>query len=263
MQPDDIGLVMDTDETFTRDFLRAAQICDVPQFRPGQNCLVPRTLAAAMVFESSPECITQDRLSWCPDMVLGECIEHIGNETLHKPGVREFNGIHGKHARGYGREGYGKMPNTTMYPLLSTGDFQNYDGGMQVYLVGGSYDWYSAREKTNQPIRYTGYHFHNFFDDADTIRRKYKTFGHPTDDVYKKSLGEIAEDLKTAVDCVMDRPGIHVISGLEQMVGPKPIFFTDKYRKQRHKQFRRIIEEDESKYGVNASETKRSHMLHR
>jgi hypothetical protein len=38
MKPDDIGLLADVDETFTRDFLRAAQICDIPVFRKGQDC---------------------------------------------------------------------------------------------------------------------------------------------------------------------------------------------------------------------------------
>jgi len=37
MQPDDVAIVSDTDETFTRDFLRALQICDIPNFRPGQD----------------------------------------------------------------------------------------------------------------------------------------------------------------------------------------------------------------------------------
>ena len=103
MQPDDIGVVMDTDETFTRDFLRALQLCDVPEFRPGQDCLAPKILGASIVFEGSPECIVKDKLLWRPDMVLGECIDLIGNDTLHAPGLREFQGIHGRRAYGYGR----------------------------------------------------------------------------------------------------------------------------------------------------------------
>jgi len=38
MKVDDIEIIGDSDEFFTRDFLLAAQTCDVPQFRPGQTC---------------------------------------------------------------------------------------------------------------------------------------------------------------------------------------------------------------------------------
>lgn len=37
MKSDDIGIVSDIDETYSRDVLRAAQVCDIPLFRPEQN----------------------------------------------------------------------------------------------------------------------------------------------------------------------------------------------------------------------------------
>ena len=37
MTGEDVGVIADTDETFTRDFLRALQMCDIPHFRPGQD----------------------------------------------------------------------------------------------------------------------------------------------------------------------------------------------------------------------------------
>ena len=56
MRPDDIAIVGDLDETFSRDFLRALQICDIPQFLPGQSCRSPRIDASTLMFEASPEC---------------------------------------------------------------------------------------------------------------------------------------------------------------------------------------------------------------
>jgi hypothetical protein len=61
MKPNDVAVIGDLDETFSRDFLRALQICDVPQFRPGQNCKSPKVIASTVVFESSPECAWKGR----------------------------------------------------------------------------------------------------------------------------------------------------------------------------------------------------------
>ena len=56
MRPDDVAIVGDLDETYSRDFLRALQICDVKKFRPGQDCKAPKVTASTLIFESSPEC---------------------------------------------------------------------------------------------------------------------------------------------------------------------------------------------------------------
>jgi len=69
MQPDDVAIVSDTDETFTRDFLRALQICDVPQFRPNQSCESPKYIGATLVMEGSSKCIVKGRRWYHP----GEC----------------------------------------------------------------------------------------------------------------------------------------------------------------------------------------------
>ena len=61
MRPDDVAIIGDLDETYSRDFLRALQICDVPQFRPGQSCRKPKMIASTLIFESSPECAWKDR----------------------------------------------------------------------------------------------------------------------------------------------------------------------------------------------------------
>ena len=66
MRPDDIAIIGDIDETFSRDFLRALQICDVPQFRPGQSCREPKVLGSTLIFESSPECAWKGRRWYHP-----------------------------------------------------------------------------------------------------------------------------------------------------------------------------------------------------
>lgn len=52
-----MGIIADADEVFTRDFLKALQICNIPQFEHGQSCDAPKLLGSTLVFESSPECI--------------------------------------------------------------------------------------------------------------------------------------------------------------------------------------------------------------
>ncbi len=61
MRPDDIAIIGDLDETYSRDFLRALQICDVPEFRPWQSCKKPKLIASTLIFESSPECAWKRR----------------------------------------------------------------------------------------------------------------------------------------------------------------------------------------------------------
>ena len=81
--PDDIGVLTDADETPTRDFLRAAQSCDMPYLDPKrQNCHTAKLIAASLVFEGSPECLTVTRDWMHPDMILGKCIEGIGDDEF-------------------------------------------------------------------------------------------------------------------------------------------------------------------------------------
>ena len=115
----------------------------------------------------------------------------------------------------------------------------------------GQYDWSSV--DSDQPIGATGYHFHNFFGNVSTIRRKYLTFGHPQKHAFKeKPLGQLEiYDLSHAINCSMGQPHVEQISTTyDQMIGPKPLYFTEEYRKRRYEYFRRIIEEDEREYST-------------
>ena len=57
MTPDDVGILSDTDETFTRDFLLALQTCDVPEFRPERNCKAPKVVGRTLILEATPDCV--------------------------------------------------------------------------------------------------------------------------------------------------------------------------------------------------------------
>lgn len=78
MRPDDIAIVGDIDETFSRDFLRALQICDVPKFRPGQSCRSPKVIASTLMFEASPECSWNVVKNWMGDNAEGRRWFHPG-----------------------------------------------------------------------------------------------------------------------------------------------------------------------------------------
>jgi len=257
MQEDDIGIVVDTDETFSRDFLRAAQICDIPQFRPNQDCCAPKVLGLTLIFEGSPNCITQGRQWFHPDMVLGECIESIGNETLH-PTVKRIAGD-GRHG-GFDREALvARQQAKGSQPLLNGGDIRLFNGGIQ-YPMREGYDWEELARKTGQPAGSTAFHFHNFFLDASEIRHKYHTYAHPHPNAWHDELGDLHEDLGMMVLCIMNRPYNSsnntlilpwVVGGLDNIKGAVPLFFADKGVQQiRDEQLRAAIEKDEAMYGT-------------
>jgi hypothetical protein len=203
-----------------------------------------------MVFESAPDCIEKERKWHHPDMVIGECINLIGDSELHPPGNRNC----GKRLAGYGGGGdkdYDSMPNTTMFPLLNAWDFRMYAGGTMVHLVNSAHDWDSTTvRESGQPRRYTGYHFHNFFTSAAEIRYKYKTYGHAVKNAFDIPLEEIQPDIALAVNCVMNRSddgnaARRVVGGLSQIVGPRPLYFDGPYNAKRYEQVRKMIQYDE------------------
>eukprot|EP00551_Chaetoceros_affinis_P013617 CAMPEP_0203708888 /NCGR_PEP_ID=MMETSP0091-20130426/60356_1 /ASSEMBLY_ACC=CAM_ASM_001089 /TAXON_ID=426623 /ORGANISM="Chaetoceros affinis, Strain CCMP159" /LENGTH=103 /DNA_ID=CAMNT_0050585705 /DNA_START=39 /DNA_END=347 /DNA_ORIENTATION=+ len=101
--------------------------CDVPKFRKGQDCQKPKYIGSTLVFESSAECVKENEKWYHPDMMIGECVDTIGNSTLHPPGEREVNG-NGKRRKGYGLQsgdysGMSPIDNiSTKYPLWTPAD---------------------------------------------------------------------------------------------------------------------------------------------
>jgi hypothetical protein len=238
MQADDIGLIMDIDEMFSRDFLRAAQICDVPSFRlDEQDCRSPKLLSRALAFEVSPECIRGNDLYWGhPDMIIGKCVDQIGDADLHKPPRRVYVD-QGWRAEGY----YGKysmMPNTTThFPLWNAADFRIIPGFKQ----------------PGSNITHTGFHFHNFFSSFDQIRLKYETYGHPVQGARNMALGKLHEDVDLFVKCAMNRQdGVpRLLGGLKEVKGDIPLALQVKYyAKARHWEVRKALVMDEATYGA-------------
>lgn len=138
MTHDDIAYLSDVDEVYTRDFIRAMQICDVRQFDSHNNCEDARISACSLVFEGGPKCAVQ-RHSWHhPDLTIGACVEGINNEPhLHPEVVRHWpppkHLAHKYPSSGTGwlgdgytmRSKFSKLPkNTTHYPLFNTHDFR-------------------------------------------------------------------------------------------------------------------------------------------
>ena len=124
MKEEDIGILQDADETFTRDFLLAVQTCHIPEFSPTYNCKAPKLIASTLIFESSPMCVHDSKMWFHPDMMIGKCIDLIGNDTLH-PGVQRgaMGGLAGCRPPGHGFQGkynetlYPKEDESIMYPL--------------------------------------------------------------------------------------------------------------------------------------------------
>jgi hypothetical protein len=237
MTENDIGILSDLDEVFSRDFLFAAQSCDIPEFRPNQDCHKPKLLGKTLVFEASPECIT-DQQWYHPDMILGECIDTVGDYTVHKPGKRSWNGT-GPRKKGYGKEDdYSLMPNTTMYPLWTSEEIRTFAGGRQVGI---------------------GFHMHNFFLSTSVLRNKYFTYGHNDARAMKLPLGQISPDINVAINCATGRPDAADASKKRIEGGfqgndddPRPVIYKQsaEYREARHQELRDMILEDEKEFGI-------------
>jgi len=249
MTEEDIGIISDVDEMFSRDFLLASQTCDIPQFRQGQDCKAPKIVAAARTFESSPNCV-KNRLWYHPDAIIGQCIEGIGNsETLHTiPAIREFKDF-GCRPKDQGKslKDYNVAPlnqtNWTQYPLWNAADFRCVEGGEQYKEIGHV-------SKTH-----VAFHFHNFFDSAEILRNKYKTYGHPISNADKAPLESFQDGLITAVGCAMNRVVnlTHLNGGkLENMPGRRPILYNNvTYIRARHEEVEKMFKADELKHKVH------------
>jgi len=218
MQHGDIGYYSDVDEIYSRDYLRAMQICDVAEFDAHENCRDARISARALVFEGGPLCRTA-RTWQHPDLVAGECIEGISNTpSLHPHPERTWKGT-GWQGDGYTkRTGYHKLPkNATHFPLHNAHDFRRQSG----------------RSYGGVGFGYNAFHLHNFFPNAKVLRNKYKTYGHPVDGAMVIPLGDIHEDVRVMVGCAFNGTSDPekkykyklVKDGLDSLKGPKPLAF--------------------------------------
>lgn len=273
MRPDDIGLLCDADELFSRDYLRALQICDVPELKPHQDCLKPKIISTTLMYEASPECILSNAKLWHPDAIVGECLEGIGSTDIHKPAQRIFYGNHAQRINGYGMDsgnytGYLQHYNTLrdakgniMYPLWNAADYRTLGGGKQVSFP-----------QNPELLSHNAYHLHNFFESTDILRHKYATYGEPLEKAKTEPLATIHDDLSVVVSCVhgwqnhgqrkyhiggdqaaLGDTGVGADGGTSPTgyIPRRPIFFDNAMiRKKWHEHLMNSIKTDEAKYGL-------------
>jgi hypothetical protein len=265
MRPDDIGLVGDVDEFFSRDFLRAAQACNIKEFEEPtiSNCEKPKVVGRGITYESSPEC-RKIRKWWHPDMMLGACVDGIGDPTGRVVPVRKYHRTRGHRMKGYSTKvSPGWLPEILTlgrYPLWSTQDYREVEGGEQ-------YRWVNYSGHTNELDSDSefgiSFHLHNFFNDLETLRHKYTTYGHGKKEAMYQPLSNFSRDLDVVVRCVHGLPNVNAwpkavpmkpfdrfMKPYDRTLGPKPIFFLNAtYRSARHKHVRQLVLEDEVKFG--------------
>jgi hypothetical protein len=251
MTRNDVGIIADVDETFSRDFLLAMQHCDGIDALDYEmhHCHYNhvRITAAAQVFESSPECITANRHWNRPNAIIGHCIEGIADDELHPPAPR-MAGRH-RQAHGYGGDcDFSAVDNITdfRYPSWQPADFR--DGcGPQTFVQE---PWRSTN--TTAQI---AFHLHNFFAEFNTTRFKYETYAHAIEDQGRRKIFDLHEDLTLMYHCVQSKPYgpevqinfQHEPGGFSSMKPFQPIYFYDAdYRQRRHEHVRQIALADDA-----------------
>jgi hypothetical protein len=260
MTENDVGIMADVDEVFSRDFLRAAQVCVIPQFAPGQTCERPKLVPLTISFESSPECIKHN--PWFhPDMVSGQCIEGVGDPTERVIPLRVFQRKYGARTEQYGGKSLEgireEVKKFGRWPLFNGADMRIApgDSGVPAHWL----DKNGQFKDNKQEIWGVAYHLHNFFDSLEVLRNKYRYYAHSDGMAFAKHLGRLDGDLDVVVRCVRKLPvqegrgsdtrGVFS-GGYIGTVGNKPIFFLNEtYRRLRHELTSRLVMEDEIIYG--------------
>jgi hypothetical protein len=101
-------------------------------------------------------------------------------------------------------------------------------------------------------LGHTGYHFHNYFETTQQLRKKYMTYGHPVKEAQNMSISEMHPDLDVMVDCVMGRSvtnNKHNVSSVAEFEGRIPIaYLLDGYSIARHIELEKILKEDERRH---------------
>ena len=193
MTPNDVGILADLDESFTRDFYRAVQLCpylhvlDYDRHKCHKSGAMVKGLGP--VFEASPQCFAKSRV-FSPSIVLGGCLEGMGDPTKHVVAQRED----WKRAVGYGTGGAQVIPG---HP-----DYETH----YAHVPHDHYPLYSTSDIRMQPsadnIYKASFHLHNWFAEFPKLRNKYKTYGHPIRDAMTKPLHEIHDDIKLMTYCL-------------------------------------------------------------
>ena len=251
MTRDDVGIIMDVDEIPSRHTLRALQICHVQNdswdTSEKQTCRRPLIRLSVPMFEGSPKCLQKRFLN--PTLVIGACIEGIGDGKRHDVGVQRVSmDVFGNNAHGGRKKGYGegndysafkkKTNGDNYYPLYNGADFRRMKG--RHYIYGGA-----------------GFHLHNFFDSIEKLRFKYRYYGHIHNNALTVPLGAMNADLMVMVKCIHNvsddgdrkRRLVNGLKMLEDEFELPAAFQLPGYIDKRHAEIKALVEEDELQNG--------------
>jgi hypothetical protein len=257
MKPEDVAVVADIVEVFSRDFLRAVQTCDFPELRPGQSCQMAKICPSTISFIGSPYCIK--RKEWFhPDIISGQCVEGIGDPTERIIPLRNFKRRYGERDESFGRNNLNVYPEEVhksgRYPLFNGNDIRGIHGDR-----GRPYNFIHMPGHGDTAAYGVAYHFHYWFTDSKHLRNMHLTFPHGADrTITMKSLSEAGGDLDIFVCCTRGidnkaNPSDWSQPYYEQrwnIEGPRPIFFLNKtYTDERYKLMQKVLSEDEAEFG--------------
>jgi hypothetical protein len=262
MRPNDVGIMSDADEVVSRDFLRAVQSCDFPELRPDASCHSPKIIPSTISFESSPYCMKT--IPWFhPDLIAGQCVDGIGDPTERIVPLRTHERMYGERDELYGKTNNMEFPEAVhksgRYPLFTGPDIRTVHGDRG--LLYSPKPWIADETA----VFGAAYHLHNWFADLKAIRHKYQTYAHGDDGALQKTLSQITGDLDISVRCAKELDG--EVNGEDTPFhphgkttkGPRPIFFLNKtYSEGRHKLLRKMVREDELKYGTSYDSSAKS-----
>ena len=252
MTENDVGIMADADEFFSRDFVRALQTCDFPALRSEQSCLKPKVVALSLSFEMSPYCI-KERHWFHPDAIRGECLEGIGDPTERIVPLRTHKRRYGERHDSYGKEHVDNYPEAVRasgrYPLFTGPDIRTVVGDNGIPFSVKATPGADEAEANG-----AAYHLHNWFNDFGVTRNKYGTYAHGNTDSMKKPLSKIEGDLDLTVRCARGIDGDDTKEAFHlnatELKGTRPIFFLNKtYLEERHNLVLKMVREDEAKYG--------------
>ena len=283
----DIGIMADLDEILSRDFLNALQVCDFPKLRydPGKrpSCQTPKMVLSTIQFDGSPLCVKKNE--WFhPDLILGSCITGVGDPSgrVNPRRERSPQGSNAKtvghRTREWGRYDYNEYPQD----VIDNNRFPLWDGRDIRENPGFSEDLVNFVEKERKghgrtAAFGTAYHLHNWFQDTESLRHKFLTYGHPDSHAKEIPLSSFTDgDVNMMVRCVRglgndikiktkgdpNRYNYYennaiVLSGEQHkdvsysLSGNRPIYFSNAtYVLERHALLKEMVRADEEKHGT-------------
>ena len=197
MRPSDVGIMADTDETFSRAFMRAMRECDVPQLRsrraPGPkdaDCAGAKISGRTTVFEGSLDCRWLHRRWFHPDAILGECIEHVASARPPNTSLSHQYDEHGLLVS------WGKH-----YGGADWHAFESHAG----LWSGADMKMRSQKPIFRVPTADTAFHFHNFFASLEVLQKKYFSYAHydPNDRASSAEQVRITPKLHEDIDVML------------------------------------------------------------